>query len=113
MKITKSRIKQIIKEELVDPDDWSAQFDTPLYAIRDEIQNRARDAMRDAMRDIAKRELKGKIKPDELRSRLQDIEAALAGPRGIIEVELEEDLMDALLPITKRFMDAIDAAKRK
>ena len=98
MKITKSRIKQIIKEELVDPDDWSAQFETPLYAIRDEIQDRARDAMR----DIAKRELKGKIKPNKLRSRLQDI-----------ELELEEDLMDALLPITKRFMDAIDAAKRK
>lgn len=98
MKIKRSRLKQIIKEEL---DNLS--FDTeeedpnePLYRLRDEIQN----AVRDAMREIAIRELKGKVSQDKLASTVQDIEG-----------EFEVPLMDALTPMAKGLMDEIAAAK--
>jgi hypothetical protein len=99
MKIKKSRLKQIIKEEL---DNLS--FDTeeevdpnePMYRLRDEIQNAARDAMR----EIAIRELKGRVSQDKLASTVQDIEA-----------EFEIPLMDALTPVAKGLMDEIATAK--
>ena len=98
MKIKKSRLKQIIKEEL---DNLS--FDTeeedpndPMYLLRDEIQN----AVRDAMREIAIRELKGKVSQDKLASTVQEIEG-----------EFEVPLMDALTPMAKGLMDEIAAAK--
>ena len=98
MKIKKSRLKQIIKEEL---DNLS--FDTeeedpndPMYRLRDEIQ----DAVRDAMREIAIRELKGKVSQDKLASTVQEIEG-----------EFEVPLMDALTPMAKGLMDEIAAAK--
>ena len=99
MKIKRSRLKQIIKEEL---DNLS--FDTeeeegpndPMYRLRDEIQ----DAVRDAMRDIAIRELKGRVSQDKLASTVQEIEA-----------EFEIPLMDALTPMAKGLMDEIATAK--
>ena len=98
MKIKRSRLKEIIKEEL---DNLS--FDTeepdpnePMYRLRDEIQ----DAVRDAMREIAIRELKGKVSQDKLASTVQDIEG-----------EFEVPLMDALTPMAKGLMDEIAAAK--
>tara|TARA_Y100001973_G_scaffold92317_1_gene141926 strand:- start:311 stop:616 length:306 start_codon:yes stop_codon:yes gene_type:complete len=99
MKIKKSRLKEIIKEEL---DNLSFDFEgepdpnEPMYLLRDEIQNAARDAMR----EIAIRELKGKVSQDKLASTVQDIEG-----------EFEVPLMDALTPMAKGLMDEIAAAK--
>jgi len=99
MKIKKSRLKQIIKEEL---DNLSLDFEgepdpnEPMYRLRDEIQNAARDAMR----EIAIRELKGRVSQDKLASTVQDIEA-----------EFEIPLMDALTPVAKGLMDEIATAK--
>jgi hypothetical protein len=99
MKIKRSRLKQIIKEEL---DNLSFDFEDepdpnePMYRLRDEIQN----AVRDAMRDIAIRQLKGRVSQDKLASTVQDIEG-----------EFEEALMDALTPMAKGLMDRIAAAK--
>ena len=90
MKIKRSRLKEIIKEEL---DNLS--FDTeepdpnePMYRLRDE------------MREIAIRELKGRVSQDKLASTVQDIEG-----------EFEEPLMDALTPMAKGLMDSIADAK--
>ena len=100
MKIKKSRLKQIIKEELdnlsFDTDEEEMELNEPMYLLRDEIQN----AVRDAMRDITIRELKGKVSHDKLASTVQDIEA-----------EFEIPLMDALTPMAKGLMDEIAAAK--
>ena len=99
MKIKKSRLKEIIKEEL---DNLSFDFEgepdpnEPMYLLRDEIQNAARDAMR----EIAIRELKGKVSQDKLASTVQDVEG-----------EFEVPLMDALTPVAKGLMDEIAAAK--
>jgi|TARA_R110001583_G_scaffold31707_3_gene108121 hypothetical protein len=99
MKIKKSRLKQIIKEELGNlsfDTDEEADLNDPMYRLRDEIQ----DAARDAMREIAIRELKGKVSQDKLASTVQEIEA-----------EFEMPLMDALTPMAKGLMDEIAAAK--
>ena len=99
MKIKKSRLKEIIKEELDNlPFDFEGEPDPnePMYRLRDEIQNAARDAMR----EIAIRELKGRVSQDKLASTVRDIEA-----------DLEESLMDALTPVAKDFMDEIATAK--
>ena len=99
MKIKRSRLKQIIKEEL---DNLSFDFEgepdpnEPMYRLRDEIQA----AVRDAMREIAIRELKGKVSQDRLASTVQEIEG-----------EFEEPLMDALTPMAKGLMDSIADAK--
>ena len=91
MKIKKSRLKQIIKEELGGLTWGDEGLPEPTALLRDEIQN----AVRDAMRKIAIRELKGKVSQDRLASTVQDIEH-----------EFEEVLMDALTP-----MASIAAAK--
>jgi predicted transcriptional regulator len=99
MKIKKSRLKQIIKEELDNlsfDTDEEADLNDPMYRLRDEIQ----DAARDAMREIAIRELKGRVSQDKLASTVQEIEA-----------EFEEVLMDALTPTAEGLMDLIAAAK--
>ena len=98
MKIKKSRLKQIIKEELdnLSFDTEEADPNDPMYRLRDEIQN----AVRDVMREIAIRELKGKVSQDKLASTVQEIEG-----------EFEVPLMDALTPMAKGLMDEIAAAK--
>ena len=96
MKIKKSRLKQIIKEELGGLTWGDEGLPEPTALLRDEIQN----AVRDAMRKIAIRELKGKVSQDKLASTVQEIEA-----------EFEMPLMDALTPMAKGLMDEIAAAK--
>tara|TARA_R110000744_G_scaffold43041_2_gene96627 strand:+ start:17903 stop:18208 length:306 start_codon:yes stop_codon:yes gene_type:complete len=99
MKIKKSRLKQIIKEELGGltwDDDEEKSLPEPTALLRDEIQN----AIRDAMRNIAIRELKGKVSQDKLASTVQDIEH-----------EFEEVLMNALTPMAVGLVDSIAAAK--
>jgi len=100
MKIKKSRLKQIIKEELdnlsFDTDEEEMDLNEPMFRLRDEIQ----DAVRDAMRAIAIRELKGRVSQDKLASTVQEIEA-----------EFEIPLMDALTPMAKGLMDEIATAK--
>ena len=89
MKIKKSRLKQIIKEELGGLTWGDEGLPEPTALLRDEIQN----AVRDAMRKIAIRELKGKVSQDRLASTVQDIEH-----------EFEETLMEALTPIAEDLM---------
>ncbi len=100
MKIKKSRLKQIIKEELdnlsFDTDEEEMDLNEPMYRLRDEIQ----DAARDAMRTIAIRELKGRVSQDKLASTVQDIEH-----------EFEQVLMDALTPAAGGLMAIIATAK--
>jgi|ETNvirenome_6_85_1030632.scaffolds.fasta_scaffold111394_1 predicted transcriptional regulator len=100
MKIKKSRLKQLIKEELdnlsFDTEEEEMDFNEPMFRLRDEIQ----DAVRDAMRTIAIRELKGRVSQDKLASTVQEIEA-----------EFEIPLMDALTPVAKGLMDEIATAK--
>ena len=100
MKIKKSRLKQLIKEELdnlsFDTEEEEMDFNEPMFRLRDEIQ----DAARDAIRNIAIRELKGRVSQDKLASTVQDIEH-----------EFEEVLMDALTPTAEGLMASIAAAK--
>ena len=96
MKIKKSRLKQIIKEELGGLTWGDEGLPEPTALLRDEIQN----AVRDAMRKIAIRELKGKVSQDRLASTVQDIEH-----------EFEQGLMDALTPMAEGLMASIAAAK--
>ena len=96
MKIKKSRLKQIIKEELGGLTWGDEGLPEPTALLRDEIQN----AVRDAMRKIAIRELKGKVSQDRLASTVQDIEH-----------EFEQDLMDAFTPMAEGLMASIAAAK--
>jgi len=88
MKITKTQLIKIIKEELDDIFASTAKYDAPKYHINDKLVTAATEAV---IQQAASTMKASGIDPKDMQRIV-----------SVIDTEIEEDLMDLLLPIASR-----------